>query len=81
MGSMFMKNFKRKRVNDLSYLLTLVQYIHRNPAEANLCKGHDAWKYSSFKQICTGTTPWISSSEVVSWFGDLENFIFIHTRT
>ena len=35
-GSLFMKNFKRKKVRDTPYLLQLIKYIHYNPIEAKL---------------------------------------------
>lgn len=79
-GSLFMHAFKRKKVADVTYLKNLVQYIHSNPLEGGLCDQVDQWKYSSYKLLSLpedarnpGNFP-VLKNEVISLFGDQENF-------
>ena len=76
MGSLFMKNFKRKRVTEQKYLLNLVHYIHSNPVEAGIVAKPEIWKYSSYKiLIDENAKSFLNREEVIDWFGDKENFI------
>jgi REP element-mobilizing transposase RayT len=36
-GGLFMRPYKRIRVNDIAYLTKLVHYIHNNPVEGGYC--------------------------------------------
>jgi REP element-mobilizing transposase RayT len=74
MGSLFMKNFKRKKITDRSYLINLVRYIHNNPIEANLCDHITDWKYSSYHIILSDAPSFIERKEVLSWFEDRNHF-------
>ncbi len=78
MGSLFMKNFKRKIVSDDIYFKKLVHYIHNNPVEANLCDKPEGYKYSSFSEIILNKSTFVKKDELINWFGDLENFIYFH---
>ncbi len=77
-GSLFIKNFKRKKIINREYLIKLVHYIHFNPVEAHLCDKANEWKYSSYKAICLNSITLIQKEKVLEWFDDLENFKFIH---
>lgn len=79
-GSLFMKNFKRKRIENKQYLYKLVHYIHHNPIEAGLCQHLNEWKYSSYNAICFDANTLIKKRQVIEWFEDLENFKFMHTQ-
>ncbi len=37
-------------MDDDSYFLTVMRYIHQNPIKAGLCKKVDGYKYSSFQE-------------------------------
>jgi REP element-mobilizing transposase RayT len=50
-GSLFMKPYKRKKIEDEAYLKKLVHYIHCNPVKASLVKRPQDWKHSSYKII------------------------------
>lgn len=80
MGSLFMKNFKRKKVTDSKYLMKLVHYIHYNPVEAGFCSRPEHWKFSSYPAILSGKTSLVLRDEVIEWFGDFENFIYCHSN-
>lgn len=78
MGSLFMKNFKRKPVTDELYLKKLVHYIHNNPVEAGLSGKPEDWKHSSYRLIVSCDTTFLRASEVLNWFGAKEDFVAFH---
>lgn len=47
-GHLFQERFKSEAVNDESYLLTVLRYIHQNPLKAGLCKELSEYKWSSY---------------------------------
>ncbi len=78
MGSLFMKVFKRKRISDQRYLLKLVHYIHLNPIESGFCNAPEKWVNSSYNSIISQDTSFLKSKEVIEWFENKTNFIYIH---
>jgi REP element-mobilizing transposase RayT len=79
MGSLFMKNFKRKKVTDKKYLRNVVLYIHNNPVEAGFCQFPEEWEFSSYRAIINGNdSEFLTIKEVIEWFGDKDNFIYCH---
>ncbi|MBI2427560.1 MAG: transposase [Ignavibacteriales bacterium] len=50
-GNLFQQNTKAKIVEDESYLLTLINYIHQNPLRAKLVENIGDWKYSSYLDL------------------------------
>lgn len=79
MGSLLMHPFKRILVNDEKYPLKLVHYIHSNPLEVGLCEIHENWLFSSYSELTNEVATFLEKEEIISWFGDLENFKYIHT--
>ena len=77
-GSLFMKNFKRKKVNNSNYRNKLIHYIHFNPVEAGLTKNPYNYEFSSLSKLISNQTSLLDRKEVISWFDDLENFKQIH---
>jgi putative transposase len=77
-GSLFIKNFKRKKINSENYLRKLVHYIHFNPVSAGLCAKPDQWKYSSYTGIIGNKPTLLLREEVLSWFQDSVNFLHVH---
>ncbi len=47
-GHLFQGRFKSQPVDDETYFLRVVRYIHRNPLEAKLCGRMEDYPYSSF---------------------------------
>ena len=80
MGSVFMKNFKRKHICDEKYFRNLIHYIHLNPVEAGICVNPGQWKHSSYPKILNSSSPIVDTMEVLWWFDNLENFIQFHHR-
>lgn len=47
-GHLFQDRFKSEPVDDDTYLLAAVRYIHRNPVKAGICKNISDYKWSSY---------------------------------
>jgi len=77
-GSLFMKNFKRKKITDQTYLLNLVTYIHYNPLDAKLCNQLNEWKFSSYSSLISKTPTLLKRDELLAWYDDISNFEFVH---
>lgn len=77
-GSVFMKNFKRKKVNDEIYLKKLIHYIHNNPVEARLCSKPGQWQHSSYESILKNENEFLKTDEIINWFVNKENFEKFH---
>lgn len=53
-GHLFQDRFKSEPVEDDSYFLTVLRYIHQNPVKAGLVKKVDEYKYSSYNDYING---------------------------
>ena len=49
-GHLFQDRFKSEPVEDDSYFLTVIRYIHQNPVKAGICKEIEDYKYSSYRE-------------------------------
>ena len=75
-GNLFHQNTKSKRIEDESYLLTLMNYIHQNPIRAGLTKRLADWEYSSYRDFAgmrDGTLP--ERALISGYFRSSEEFI------
>jgi len=54
-GHVFQGRYKALLVEDDSYLITLLRYMHQNPVAAGLCRQAADWRWSSDKAYRTGT--------------------------
>jgi putative transposase len=77
-GSLFRKNFKRKKINDLKYLRGVVIYIHRNPQHHGIDINFRNYPWSSYRTILEDQITRLKKEEVLDWFGDRGNFISLH---
>ncbi len=50
-GSLFLKNFKRKTVDNDTYLFQLIIYIHLNPIKHGFTSNLSAWEWSSYHNL------------------------------
>lgn len=78
-GALFVDYMRRVLISDEEYLRNLVFYIHQNPVHHNCCSAVDEWRYTSFNSFYSSKPSRIEREEVISWFGDLENFTFMHS--
>ena len=49
-GHLFQDRFKSEPIDDDSYLLTVLKYIHNNPVKAGLCKSAEKYQWSSYNE-------------------------------
>ncbi len=78
MGSLFMKNFKRKRVADEKYFLQLIKYIHLNPVTHAFVGKPEKWVHSSYNSIISDAKTIVDRDLVINSFGGLDNFKYCH---
>ena len=50
-GHLFQDRFKSEVVEDDSYFLTVIRYIHQNPIKAGICKAVKEYEFSSYKEF------------------------------
>jgi REP element-mobilizing transposase RayT len=78
-GALFIDYLRRTLISEEEYLRNMVLYIHQNPIHHKICNRLEDWKYTSYNAILSEKSTHLEREEVVSWFGDLENFIVMHT--
>jgi putative transposase len=77
-GTLFQTPFKRAIIDDDSYLINLIYYIHANPRTHGLSKNISQWEWSSLKKIVTNQETFINKDLVIDWYGGLSNLIAFH---
>ena len=79
-GKLFELPFKRKSVDDESYLIHLICYIHRNLIHHHVTNCYTDYKYSSYKSMLSEkqTILELEKKRVLNWFGGKTNFIAAH---
>ena len=76
-GSLFMKPFKRKIIEDENHLLTVISYLHLNPIKHGISKDYCDYKWSSYNDIFWGNNL-IKWQDVIKLFGSIGNFEYHH---
>ena len=79
-SSLFQRTFKRKLVDDESYLKKLVIYIHNNPVNHGICKNAMDYPWSSYLTCLSNKVTKLKRDEVVSYFDDIRNFKSMHEK-
>ncbi len=77
-GNLFMRPYKRKKVEDEAYFRKLAHYIHYNPIAAGLTKDF-SWRYSSYQALVSAQNTQLCREEIIALFNDLENFKYTHS--
>lgn len=81
-GSLFLKNFQRKKIISEQYLKQAIVYIHLNPVNHEFVERLDDWKFSSYNAFFSSKPTSIKKNEVINLFDDLLNFEDYHkTKT
>ncbi|WP_243431549.1 transposase [Algoriphagus lutimaris] len=80
-GSLFQRKFKRKLIENDSYLSRIILYIHLNPIKHGLVKKTNDWKYSSFGAYYSDNHSKISKELGLGWFEGLSEFLKIHENS
>ncbi|MCA9950988.1 MAG: hypothetical protein KDE48_15155 [Anaerolineales bacterium] len=77
-GTLFERPFHRKPVDNHTYLITLINYIHQNPQKHGLIDDFRDWKWSSYRAYGSDQPSNIQREEVMAWFGGHDNFAEAH---
>ena len=77
-GALFERPFKRKEINNDSYLQNVIAYINNNPVHHNICEHPIEYPWSSYITCLTDKPTKLKRKEVIEIFGDIENFKHIH---
>lgn len=72
-GSLFLKNYKKKEINNDEYLRNIILYIHQNPVHHGFCQSPIQWEWSSYSTFANTKTDLF-----LSLFGDLQNYQWLH---
>lgn len=75
-GHLFQDRFKSEPVENDSYFLTVLRYIHQNPVKAGLCRKAEKYAYSSINEYLT--EPKLVDTDFVFSMVTKEQFIDFH---
>jgi len=76
-GHLFQDRFKSEVVENDSYFMTVLRYIHENPIKAGLCDNLDGYRYSSFNDYENGDSSLIDISFTFSIM-NMKQFVEFH---
>jgi REP element-mobilizing transposase RayT len=79
-GSLFQKNFKRKKVDSEKYFLRLVYYIHANPQIHGLIDNFKLYPWSSYERILSKKLSKLKKNEILKWFGTQKEYLAFHEQ-
>jgi putative transposase len=74
-GSLFIKNFKRKRVDSDDYFRSLILYIHLNPIHHGFTSRVLEWSWTSYLEFLKEHPDLLTQ-----YFGDNENYVWLHDQ-
>lgn len=77
-GALIESPFKRKKINDESYLKKVIIYIHQNPELHSYVDDFRSYKLSSYNAILSKSKTRVMRAEVLDLFENRENFIHAH---
>jgi len=77
-GSLFQKNFRRKQILNNSYFSYLIFYIHSNAEKHRLIRDFRDYPFSSFYIIGREKNTFLQKKEILTWFGNINNFYKFH---
>ena len=77
-GSLFTKNFRRKKINNDGYFRGLVWYIHNNSVKHKVFANYKTYRWSSYNRILMDKPSKLNKNEIFEWFDDRNNFIEFH---
>jgi hypothetical protein len=79
-GSLFQKNFKRKKVSSDAYFTQLVYYIHANPKLHGIFDNYQEYPHSSYGRILSEKPTKLMKEYVIGWFGNKEVYAQYHRQ-
>jgi len=79
-GSLFIRPYKSKEVNNERYLATLVSYMHKNPIHHGFCNNIEDWQHSSYHAYLSDKSTRIKKEEILSQFLNKADFVRSHIK-
>lgn len=79
-GALFMKRFKRKKVDNIYYLKNLILYIHNNPVHHGFCSHPIEYPWSSYLTCISVKPTKLKRDQVMGWFDSDANFKYMHNN-
>ena len=77
-GKLFEEPFKRIEVDNDSYFMALIYYIHFNAQHHGFVKDFRDWEFTSWHNYLNDENTFPEKSTVIEWFGNKEHFINAH---
>ncbi len=77
-GHLFQDRFKSEPIDDDSYLLTVMRYIHNNPVKAGLSKAADGYQWSSYNEYMKSNI--LVDVEFVLGMINKDQFVHLHNE-
>jgi REP element-mobilizing transposase RayT len=77
-GSLFQKRFRRRAVESMNDLRSLVLYIHRNPEKHGLAADFRAYPHSSLREMSEPTVLNVDPAETMTLFNGAAEFLAFH---
>ena len=78
LGSLFTRQFKRKKIASEKQLRDTLIYIHNNPIHHGFVANIENWEHSSFHTFLSDKPTMLLREEAIGWFENKENFLFCH---
>ena len=77
-GHLFQDRFKSEPIDDDSYLLTVLRYIHNNPVKEGMSKSTDNYRWSSYNEYRKSNN--LVDVEFVFGMMDRDQFVNFHNQ-
>ena len=78
-GSLFLRRFRRIKIDDESYFKRLIFYINYNPVKHGCATDYKSYKYSSYSALVSDKQTSLCRQEVIDWFDGIDNLVEFHS--
>jgi putative transposase len=79
-GSLFERSFKRKLIDNESYLRSVIKYIHYNPVNHGFCEHPIEYPWSSYLTCVSEKPTKLKREKVISLFENIESLKAHHNQ-
>jgi len=79
-GSLFEHTFRRKIINDKTYLKQVILYIHNNPVHHGFCDHPAEYPWSSYLSCISLKPTRLKRDTLMGWFDDEADFKYWHNQ-
>ncbi len=79
-GALFERPFKRKLIDNITYLCAVIKYIHNNPINHGFCTHPIEYPWSSYLSCISEKPTKLKRKEVISLFKNIDNLKAFHDK-